>query len=200
MLAVTVKQQRECLCWWLSVYAGSHAGLARNMHAPSHLSHLPFLLPTTCCLAPCPNCSTPQPHKQTQQVMAQMDGSVIKLHLTPLRGSRALALRHLAYTHKVDMSSLVLVCCAKDVAAPGAAGGSSSPSPAGPAKFACSDMEDLLGGVQGVLVVPPPAGPAAEGGAAGDGEKLQQLRGRDGFTVDLELYTHDARLQLLPGI
>jgi hypothetical protein len=113
------------------------------------------------------------------QVMAQMDGGVIKLHLTPLRGSRALALRHLAYTHKVDMSSLVLVATAKDVE-PCTSG------PAGPAKFACSDMEDLVAGVQGVLVVPPPAG--APGQA------------KEGFTVDLELFTHDARLQLRPGI
>jgi hypothetical protein len=108
-----------------------------------------------------------------------MDAGAIKLHITPLRGSRALALRHLAYVHKVDMSSLVLVACAKDVQ-PGASG------PAGPAKFACSDMEDLVSGVQGVLVVPPPA---AAAGAA-----------QDGFEVDLELFTHDARLQLLPGI
>jgi hypothetical protein len=108
-----------------------------------------------------------------------MDAGAIKLHITPLRGSRALALRHLAYAHKVDMSSLVLVACAKDVQ-PGASG------PAGPAKFACSDMEDLVSGVQGVLVVPPPA--AAAGGV------------KDGFGVDLELFTHDARLQLLPGI
>lgn len=110
------------------------------------------------------------------QIMAQMDAGAIKLHLTPLRGSRALALRHLAYTHKVDMSSLVLVASAKDVQP-------CSSGPAGPAKFACSDMEDLVAGVQGVLVVPPPAG-----------------HSKEGFTVDLELYTHDARLQLLPGI
>jgi hypothetical protein len=112
--------------------------------------------------------------------MAQMDRGVIKLHLTPLRGSRALALRHLTFTHKVDMSSLVLVTTAKDVQ-PGASG------PAGLAKFACSDMEDLVAGVQGVLVVPPPANADA-------------AHGKQGFSVDLELYTHDARLQLLPGI
>jgi hypothetical protein len=109
-----------------------------------------------------------------------MDAGVVKLHITPLRASRALALRHLAYQHKVDMSSLVLVACAKDVQPAGAT------ATAGPAKFACSDMEDLLAGVQGVLVVPPPA--------AGEG------KGVDGFSVDLGLYTHDARLQLLPGI
>lgn len=113
--------------------------------------------------------------------MAQMDRGAIKLHLTPLRGSRALALRHLTFTHKVDMSSLVLVTTAKDVQ-PCASG------PAGLAKFACSDMEDLVAGVQGVLVVPPPAGADDAG------------RGKQGFTVDLELFTHDARLQLLPGI
>lgn len=111
------------------------------------------------------------------QVMAQMDAGVVKLHLTPLRGSRALALRHLAYAHKVDMSSLVLVCCAKDVQ-PAAAG------PAGMAKFACSDVEELVSGVQSVLVMPPAAGAGTH----------------NGFAVDLGLYTHDARLQLLPGM
>lgn len=126
------------------------------------------------------SCSLPVWLHSLLQIMAQMDRGAIKLHLTPLRGSRALALRHLTFTHKVDMSSLVLVTTAKDVQ-PCASG------PAGLAKFACSDMEDLVAGVQGVLVVPPPAG--ADAG-----------HGKQGFTVDLELFTHDARLQLLPGI
>eukprot|EP00878_Enallax_costatus_P003956 GHUV01004177.1.p1 GENE.GHUV01004177.1~~GHUV01004177.1.p1 ORF type:complete len:1210 (+),score=383.57 GHUV01004177.1:125-3754(+) len=111
------------------------------------------------------------------QVVAQLENGDIKLHITPLRGSRALALRHLTYKHKVDMTSLVLVCCARDLKMSGE-------SQAGPAKFACSDMEDVIAGVQGVLVVPPPAGAAA-------------AEGGDGFPVDLGLYTHDGRLQLL---
>lgn len=110
------------------------------------------------------------------QVVSQLDGGDIKLHITPLRGSRALALRHLTYKHKVDMTSLVMVCCARDMA-PGAQGGTGA---AGVARFACSDMEDVVAGVQGVLVVPPPAGAAGEG-----------------FPVDLGLFSHDGRVQLL---
>jgi hypothetical protein len=109
------------------------------------------------------------------QVIAQQDGAATKLHILPVRGSRALALRHLTYRHRVDMSSLVLVTCAKDLAPTGAGGGV--------AKFACSDAEELVSGVQGVLVLPPPPG------AAGDG-----------FPVDLDLFTHDGRVQLLPGM
>jgi hypothetical protein len=111
------------------------------------------------------------------QVVSQLDGGDIKLHITPLRGSRSLALRHLTYKHKVDMTSLVLVCCARDMA-PGANGGAGA---AGVAKFACSDMEDVVAGVQGVLVVPPPAGAAAG----------------EGFPVDLGLFSHDGRVQML---
>jgi hypothetical protein len=110
------------------------------------------------------------------QVVSQLDGGDIKLHITPLRGSRSLALRHLTYKHKVDMTSLVLVCCARDMS-PGPQGGAGA---AGVAKFACSDMEDVVAGVQGVLVVPPPAGAAGEG-----------------FPVDLGLFSHDGRVQLL---
>jgi hypothetical protein len=110
------------------------------------------------------------------QVVSQLDGGDIKLHITPLRCSRALALRHLTYKHKVDMTSLVLVCCARDMAN-GPQGGAGA---AGVAKFACSDMEDVVAGVQGVLVVPPPAGVAGEG-----------------FPVDLGLFSHDGRVQLL---
>uniref|UniRef100_A0A383W8H5 sucrose-phosphate synthase n=1 Tax=Tetradesmus obliquus TaxID=3088 RepID=A0A383W8H5_TETOB len=110
------------------------------------------------------------------QVVSQLDGGDIKLHITPLRGSRALALRHLTYKHKVDMTSLVMVCCARDMA-PGAQGGTGA---AGVARFACSDMEDVVAGVQGVLVVPPPAGATGEG-----------------FPVDLGLFSHDGRVQLL---
>ncbi|KAF6252365.1 hypothetical protein COO60DRAFT_1287118 [Scenedesmus sp. NREL 46B-D3] len=111
------------------------------------------------------------------QLVSQLDGGDIKLHITPLRGSRALALRHLTYSHKVDMTSLVLVCCARDMS-PGADG---SAGAAGVAKFACSDMEDVVAGVQGVLVVPRPAGAAAG----------------EGFPVDLGLFAHDGRVQLL---
>lgn len=114
------------------------------------------------------------------QVIAQQDDGCTKLHILPLRGSRALALRHLTYHHRVDMSSLVLVTSAKEITT-GAAGA------AGVAKFACSDAEELVSGVQGVLVVPP-AGGADAGGSV------------DGFAVDLELFTHDGRLQLMPGM
>jgi sucrose-phosphate synthase len=109
------------------------------------------------------------------QVVAQLESGDIKLHITPLRGSRALALRHLTYKHKVDMTSLVLVCCARDMK-------TGPDGQARQAKFSCSDMEDVVAGVQGVLVVPPPAGAADAG---------------DGFSVDLGLFTHDGRLQLL---
>lgn len=109
------------------------------------------------------------------QVVAQLENGDIKLHITPLRGSRALALRHLTYKHKVDMTSLVLVCCARELQ-------TGPDGQAGHAKFACSDMEDVVAGVQGVLVVPPPA---------------DAVNGGDGFPVDLGLYTHDGRLQLL---
>jgi hypothetical protein len=111
------------------------------------------------------------------QVVSQLDGGDIKLHITPLRGSRSLALRHLTYKHKVDMTSLVLVCCARDMA-PGVTGAAGA---AGVAKFACSDMEDVVAGVQGVLVVPPAAGAAAG----------------EGFPVDLGLFSHDGRVQML---
>jgi hypothetical protein len=62
--------------------------------------------------------------------------------------------------------------------------------PGSPAKFATSDAEELLGGVQGVLVVPPPAATAATA------PTLEQLLG--GFPVDADAFTHDGRLQVLP--
>jgi hypothetical protein len=42
-------------------------------------------------------------------------------------------------------------------------------------------MEDVVAGVQGVLVVPPAAGAAAG----------------EGFPVDLGLFSHDGRVQML---
>jgi hypothetical protein len=78
------------------------------------------------------------------------------------------------------MTSLVLVCCATDIAS--TAGGP------GLAKFSCSDLEDVVAGVQGVLVVPPRT----------DNDTAAAAAAADGFHLDLSLYTHNGRLQLLP--
>jgi hypothetical protein len=171
------------------------------------------------------------------QVCAQLDGAATRLHVTPLRASRALALRFLAYKHRVDLTSIVLVCCAAaviesplslaeaDAASAAAASAASAaakrqaqaadgaapaaPAPSKPrrleARFAASDVEDLVSGVQGVLVVPPSSGvvvvPTAGGGggasaaaaaaAAASGSALA-----DGFAVDLGAWD-DGRVQLL---
>jgi len=63
------------------------------------------------------------------------------------------------------------------------------------AQFATSDADDLLAGAQGVLVVPPPA-PAATDGA--DGADGAAARAPGGFSVDLEVYMEDGRLQTMP--
>lgn len=91
--------------------------------------------------------------------------------MTPLRASRALALRYLAFHHRVQLANLVLVSVARE-------------APAGePARFATSDAEDLLGGVQRAFVLPP--APAAAG----------VVRPAGGFPVDLALHAHDGRVQ-----
>ncbi|GBF97791.1 sucrose phosphate synthase [Raphidocelis subcapitata] len=147
------------------------------------------------------------------QVVAQLESDgAARLHITPLRASRALALRYLAHRHGVEMRGLVVVSCARELAPPPPAGGPC------PAAFAASDAEDLLAGALGALVVPPPPPPppppaprapdgapadaAAPGGGAGaeaaEGPGAGQLLG--GFPVDLSLYTHDGRLQVLTGL
>jgi sucrose-phosphate synthase len=185
------------------------------------------------------------------QVCAQLDGAATRLHVTPLRASRSLALRFLAYKHRVDLTSIVVICCAaaviesplslaeadaasaaaasaasaaaKRAAAAaaqaeaaaagggggegGAAGSSSSPSPAPAAKkprrlearFAASDVEDLVAGVQGVLVVPPSSGVVVVPGSAAGGGNSSDAATRglaDGFAVDLGAWD-DGRVQLL---
>jgi sucrose-phosphate synthase len=185
------------------------------------------------------------------QVCAQLDGAATRLHVTPLRASRALALRFLAYKHRVDLTSIVVICCAaavidsplslaesldaavggggggggKRAAAAGAAegeaaaaGAAAGPNPAAArpkprrleARFAASDVEDLVAGVQGVLVVPPSSGvvhlPAAGAGGGGGGAVAAAAaaadgtspppRLADGFAVDLGVWD-DGRVQLL---
>lgn len=61
----------------------------------------------------------------------------VKLHITPLRASRALALRFMAHKHRMRLASLALVCCAASVDKGGAT-----------ARFVASDAEDLVAGVQ----------------------------------------------------
>jgi hypothetical protein len=186
------------------------------------------------------------------QVCAQLDGAATRLHVTPLRASRSLALRFLAYKHRVDLTSIVVICCAAAViesplslaeadaasaaaasaataaakraaaaaaaaqaeAATGggggegggaAAGSSSSPSPAPAApkkprrleaRFAASDVEDLVAGVQGVLVVPPSSGVVVVPGNAGSNGDAATRGLADGFGVDLGAWD-DGRVQLL---
>ncbi|KAI8473309.1 MAG: hypothetical protein J3K34DRAFT_519144 [Monoraphidium minutum] len=120
---------------------------------------------------------------------AEGDGSVA-LHVTPLRASRALAVRWLAHKHKVDITSLMFVSCARAMA------------PGQPAHFATSDAEDALGGAQHVVVVPPPAAPApapADGAAGGEPQAAAAAAAQlpSGFSVDLSLFTHDGRLHVL---
>ncbi|KAI8477407.1 MAG: hypothetical protein J3K34DRAFT_515747 [Monoraphidium minutum] len=104
-------------------------------------------------------------------------GGGARLAVTPLRASRALALRYLAMQHRVDVENLVLFACASDASAPPRA------------SFAASDAEDLVAGAQKVLVLPPPAGAGAANGAAAGAA--------GGFQVDLGLYAYDARVTLL---
>ncbi|GBF90940.1 sucrose-phosphate synthase-like [Raphidocelis subcapitata] len=113
------------------------------------------------------------------QIAAQLEADgAARLHITPLRASRALALRYLAHRHGVPLADLVFVSCAREMA------------PGAPARFAASDAEDLVAGVQGVLVLPPPP-------AAGDGAAVAAASA--GFAVDLEPYSHDGRIQLMPA-
>jgi hypothetical protein len=145
---------------------------------------------------------------------AEADGSA-RIHVTPLRASRALALRYLALRHGVDMTDLAFVRWA----APG--GGESrgvcalrtrrqqpaprskphSPSPPAapalpprscarrmpPGEPAAFAASDAADLIGGVqsVLVVPPGGPA--GAAAG----------LDGFPVDLELFKYDDRLQIM---
>jgi hypothetical protein len=92
---------------------------------------------------------------------------------------RPLAL-HDGSPSQVDMTSLVLVMCSRQLST----NADGTPSAA---RFACSDAEDLVGGTQGVLVVPPPAA----------SEQQQCVASQDGFPCQLDLFTWDGRLQLL---
>jgi hypothetical protein len=89
---------------------------------------------STCAAALCP------PHASSS-VMAQIDADgAARLHVTPLRASRALALRYLAHRHGVDLGALVAVRWGAG-AAPGgwraeagAAGSSPGRTPCRPAR------------------------------------------------------------------
>ena len=173
------------------------------------------------------------------QVVAQSeaDGSV-RLHVTPLRASRALALRYLAQRHGVAVSDLVFVACARgpvadptaaataaaDAAAAAAATSAAPAEPAHAARFAASDAEDLVGGVQSVLVIaPPPANSAddaaSDGGSDGGGGGVELSIGGGGgggggggaggqpsasqhelggFAVDLAPYGATGRVKVVP--
>lgn len=120
------------------------------------------------------------------QLLSQYDEDACKVHITPLRASRALALRYLAHKHKVNLDNLVLITCATGLQGAGLSEGAQleggiQPVEGRTATFAASDVEDLVSGKQGVLVVPP-------GKANGEVQ---------GFEVDLGLYQHYERVQLL---
>lgn len=178
-----------------SLQAAGKAGRAHRQAAAALALH---------CLHMSTDTSSPPPHTQqtphTHQVVAQIEGDgSARIHITPLRASRALALRYLAQRHGVELSPLTLRCAAHTLCSAARA-----LPPGSPALFAASDAEDLVGGVQSVLVVAPgdaapgdasagdaPAGDAPPGDAGGDA-------GLGGFPVDLEAYTYDGRLQIVP--
>jgi len=114
------------------------------------------------------------------QLMAQLEEGSSHIHVTPLRASRTLALRYLTYKHRVDLRNIALVCCPRDLEM--GEGGK-----LGMATFAASDLEDVVAGVQKVLLVPPEMQQHQE---VGDVHK-------PGFSVDLGVFGHDNRVQVL---
>jgi hypothetical protein len=115
------------------------------------------------------------------QLMAQLEEGSSHIHVTPLRASRSLALRYLTYKHKVDLRNIALVCCPRELEV--REGGK-----LGMATFAASDLEEVVAGVQKVLLVPP------------EMQQQQQEKvvgSKPGFTVDLGVFAHDNRVQVL---
>lgn len=76
--------------------------------------------------------------------------AMVRVHVTPLRGTRAMALRYIANTDDLDLSRFtVLIAGAPNVDGAGQAGASLG--------FSCSDAADLLSGVPAAVVLPLPA-------------------------------------------
>jgi hypothetical protein len=92
------------------------------------------------------------------------------MHATPLRASRALALRHIAHSNGFSMSQAVFLCTPSSVhAKSNTAGGTVLGT-------LCSDMSQLVEGAQKVVVVPPRhqvwmSQELSEGGAGQVGDK-----------------------------
>lgn len=118
------------------------------------------------------------------QLMAQMENSTVKIHITPVRASRALALRYLAHRHKVSLPSILLVACPRllEVSKGGQLESGS---------FAASDADDLVAGCQGVMLLPGDGSTAAGGNSGSTGAA------KAGYSVDLSVYTHSDRVKVL---
>lgn len=91
----------------------------------------------------------------------------VQLHVTPLRASRALALRFLANKHGVDMRNLTLVCAA------GSLHGDVVGMPS-------SDLEEVVGGVQRVIIMRP-----------------QKQMPCELFSMDMHVYKYNQRVHVL---
>jgi hypothetical protein len=126
----------------------------------------------------------------------------LRLHLTPIRASRALAASYLALKLQVPLDGVTVLGFPTGASA---SGGSSDPKGEGASKagggsasggaraaFCASDAQDWVAGLQQVALLPPPQG--AGGLAAGaQGEPGQ---GRC-FWVDLGAYAYEGRVRLL---
>ncbi|KAF5837580.1 hypothetical protein DUNSADRAFT_4151 [Dunaliella salina] len=135
-----------------------------------------------------------------------LDISVV-LHITPLRCSRALAMRHLAFRFKRPIESAFTVVTFTAPQVPGASTASGSASDLVPVEavlsperkvqvsegaaspmlltLRCSDGEDLLGGVQRVVLLPSAHSVASAAGSSQQPQAVPSVC----FTVDAGVYT-----------
>lgn len=74
------------------------------------------------------------------------------LHVTPQRASRALAMRFVFHRLGIDLDNVVVVCVASSIASTMSSDSTSESRRVG---FVASDMYDLVGGRQKVVIVPP---------------------------------------------
>lgn len=110
-------------------------------------------------------------------------GPVGMLHVTPLRASRALAVRYVAHAQGLNVEDCGIVLCYE----PGPTGGGNDAhahAQAGPAPLGLyshvSDAEDLCGGALSVLLVPSTDTGAGAGGAQGPRKAEGRTEGGEG--------------------
>ncbi|KXZ52724.1 hypothetical protein GPECTOR_8g118 [Gonium pectorale] len=131
-------------------------------------------------------------------------GSGFTLHVTPLRCNRSLVLRYLAVRYGVQLEDMTVVAFHAGGAATGAAAAAAlaapPPPPPSSVSLRCSDGEDLVAGLQRVVLL-------AEGdGKVGGGAEAAEMTSHGGsggssigplFEVDLAPYQSSGRVAVL---